>query len=361
MKKKGFLITGVISLSLFLAGCFEGEQSLEEMDPPQDAEAVDRLENISSDEKSTTEKEVNTEPNEEVTEMVPRELYLIDKNGLVASQTLELPKLESNEVATQVLEHLVKDGPVSSMLPNGFQAVLPAGTEILGLNLKEDGTMVVDVSEEFKNYQPEDEVKILQAMTYTLTQFDNVNRVQLLINGHEQNVMPVDGTPIGNGYSRGNGINIEESNTTDLLSSKPVTMYYPAEHNENRYYVPVTQYIESEENEELYTSIVKSLLEGPGYNSNIIHVFNSNTVLEENPKLNDGILQIKFNEAILMDDEKSIIADEVMETLVRTLTEQEDIEAVEIKVENVDQLVSENGESYDEPVTKQSILPKEKL
>ncbi|KKE80498.1 GerMN domain-containing protein [Oceanobacillus caeni] len=368
MNKKGALIVGAVSLSLILSGCFQGEQSLEqEMDPPQDAEAVNSLEDSTSENKkdnveskdSADSKGKKTKSDDAVTEMVPRELYLMDKNGMVAAQTIELPG--TSEVGKQLMEHLVKDGPVTPLLPNGFQAVLPEGTEILGLNLKEDGTIIVDVSEEFKNYEPNEEIKILESMTYTLTQFENVKKVQLWINGHPQEEMPVNGTPIGNGYARANGINVVESNSNDLLTATPVTMFYPSEHNENRYYVPVTQYVDSKEDVEIYEAIVDSLIQGPGYNSNIVHVFNEGTKLSSEPVMKDGVLKLIFNEGILKDKEQSVISDEVMETLVRTLTEQAGVKAVDVKVENVDQLVNENGESYEEPVTKDTFTKTEKL
>ncbi|AXI09615.1 spore gernimation protein [Oceanobacillus sp. 143] len=365
MQKKGLLMTGAITLSVLLTGCFQGEQSLEDLDPPQNAEEVNNLEKPTTDEdsKASSEESEQTEgeeTSEVAEETVPRQLFLLDANGMVASQTLELPKLESKEVATQVIEYLVKGGPVTEMLPNGFQAVLPEGTEVIGVNLKEDGTMIVDLSEEFKDYQASEELQILESVTHTLTQFENVNKVQLWINGHPQTEMPVNGTPIGEGYSRANGINITDTDTLDLVNSQAVTMYYPAEHGENRYYVPVTQYVEKGE-EEFFHSIVQSLLEGPGYQADVVNVFNSQTDLASEPVLSDGVLELVFNEEILKDSEQGIIADEVMETLVRTLTEQEAIDAVDIKVENKEKLVNENGESYDEPVTKQTFTPTEKL
>jgi len=373
MLKRGVLLAGSLSVSILLAGCFQGEQTMEEMDPPQDAEAVDNLEDGTPEDNSQAENgpEAESEDTSEetsegaveeqtVTETVPRELYLIDSNGMVASQTLELPNIESKEVATQVLEHLVIGGPVTPMLPNGFQAVLPEGTEVIGLNLQEDGTMVVDLSEDFRNYQAEDEVKILEAMTHTLTQFENVDRIQLWINGHPQDEMPVNGTPIENGYSRANGINVTKTDTLDLTGSQAVTMFYPAEHNNNRYYVPVTQYVEGD-NEAFYSSIVQGLIDGPGFNTNVMHVFNGDTTLINEPVLEDGVLELSFNQNILTNAENSMISDEVMETLVRTLTAQEEIDAVDVQVENVDQLVNENGEAYSEPVTKQNFIPSEEL
>jgi germination protein M len=358
MLNRGIWIAGLIILAISLAGCFQGEQSLEEMDPPQDAEAVDNLEDVTSEE-ANDEADENMEEDDQTAETTPRELYLVDANGLVAAQTLELPAPESNEVAQQVLEHLVKGGPVTPMLPNGFQAVLPEGTEVLGVNLQEDGTMIVDFSNEFENYEAEDEVKIVESVTHTLTQFENVHQVQLQMNGHPLREMPVNGTPIGEGYSRVNGINVMDTDL-NIMNSQAVTMYYPAEHNENRYYVPVTQYVEGQD-ENKYASIVQGLLEGPGLQSNIIHVFNAETMLTNNPALEEGVLELTFSEEILQDQEQSIISDEVMETLVRTLTENQEIEAINVNVENVDQLVNENGEAYNEPVTNQNFMPTEEI
>ncbi|MFD1039555.1 GerMN domain-containing protein [Virgibacillus byunsanensis] len=355
MQKRGIVYLSLLmSLSVILAGCFQGEQSVEELDPPQDAEAVNNQEDATN-ESDTEADEENME-----SETVARQLFLVDANGMVAPQTLELPSMDSKEVAEQALQYLVKDGPVTQLLPNGFQAILPAGTEVLGLSLQEDGVVIVDVSSEFENYEAKDELKVLQSMTYTLTQFDSVDRVQLRINGQPQEEMPVNGTPIADGYSRANGINLVETDTVDLLDSKAVTLYYPTEYNENQYFVPVTQYLEVDNND-LYSSIVQALLKGPGYQVNATHVFNTEVSLANDPTLNGGVMELVFSQEILQDMEKGTISDEVMETLVLTLTEQQAVEAVQVKVEDVEQLFNENGEVYNEPVTKNSFTPMDKL
>src|SRR5699024_4900077 len=106
------------------------------------------------------------------------------------------------------------------------------------------------------------EIKILESVTHTLTQFDNVEKVKLRINGQPLDEMPVNGTPIAQGYSKAQGINVTESDTLDLINSEAVTMYYPASNEENRYYIPVTQYVETKEEGKL-ASIVDSLLDSP--------------------------------------------------------------------------------------------------
>ncbi|ASN05074.1 GerMN domain-containing protein [Virgibacillus necropolis] len=358
MRMRGiFILTGIVSFSVILTGCFQGEQSLEKIDPPQDATEVNSSENADSE---ATKEDAKEKGQEEAgsAETVETQLFLLDSNGMVVPQTFELPA--TKEVATQALEYLVKDGPVTQLLPNGFQAVLPAGTEILGLDSREDGTMIVDVSNNFKNYDAEKELEVLQAMTYTLTQFDSVDKVKLWINGHPVNEMPVNGTPVSDGYTRANGINMIQTDTIDYLESEAVTLYYPTAHNDTNYFVPVTQYIKMNEANQ-YESIVSALIEGPQYNSNVTQVFNSSVSLMEEPQLKNGVLKLVFNSEILLEEGPATISDNVVETLVRTLTENKEVKAVDVNVNQVDQIFNESGKAYTEPVTKKMIMPAEKL
>ncbi|ASK63038.1 spore gernimation protein [Virgibacillus phasianinus] len=360
MRMRGmFIVTGIISISVILTGCFQGEQSLEKVDPPQDATEVSNTQgkDAKATKENATEKS-SKEKAEKTTETQETQLYLLDSNGMVVPQTLELPA--TKEVATQALEYLVKDGPVTQLLPNGFQAVLPAGTEVLGLDLQEDGTMIVDVSNNFKDYKAEQELEILQAMTYTLTQFDSVDKVKLWINGYPVDSMPVNGTPVSDGYSRANGINMIQTDTIDYLGSTPVTLYYPAAQDDLNYFVPVTQHIKMDDKNE-YESIVSALIDGSKYNNNVVQVFNSSVSLTEEPQLNDGVLKLVFSDDILMDKDQATISDQVMETLVRTLTEDKEVEAVDVKVNKVKQVFNESGKAYTEPVTKKMVMPTGKL
>ncbi|WP_053218989.1 GerMN domain-containing protein [Virgibacillus senegalensis] len=358
MRKRSFIITvGIVSAAIGLTGCgvFQGEQTLEEMDkPPEEASLTDNLDEMTEGEGQETE-DTDTVTEEAEPTTVERQLYLLDANGMVVPQTLELPQMENKEVAKQALEYLVKDGPVTELLPDGFEAVLPAGTTINSLNLKE-GILTVDVSEEFAEYQAEDEQKILQSMTYTLTQFENVDKVKLQINGEAKNEMPVSGTPIGTGVSRANGINIYNGDNIDLLDSEAVTLYYPYQQGEQVYHVPVTQHVETEDVED-YASIVQALIEGPSLDLDLLHVFNAGTSLTAEPKIEDGVLTLDFNENILNSVEDASIADEVMETLVLTLTDQPGVEAVDVNVADVEQIYNEAGTAYTEPVTKSTFVP----
>lgn len=182
-------------------------------------------------------------------------VYVIDAEGFVVPWPMELPKTEG--MVKQILSYMVQGGEGEKALPPGFRAVLPKGTKILGANIK-DGVATVDFSPEFKKYKPEDEEKILDAITWALTEFDTVKEVNIWINGHPLEVMPVKGTPVTH-LSRKNGINLELADTIKPGQTMPVTLYFQNQlSNDLTYFVPVTRMIPKTENKGL--AVVQQLI-----------------------------------------------------------------------------------------------------
>lgn len=337
----------VIASSLLLSGCglFNAEEATKEIDPPQDVNIMEDGAQVE------TENGVEDVKSDQAEESVTSQLYLIDKSGFVVPYAMNLPKTDS--VAKQSLEYLVEGGPVSNMLPNGFRAVLPQDTQVLGVNITEDGTAIADFSKEFNNYKKEDEAKILQSITWTLTQFDSVKNVKIWVNGHEQKEMPVNGTPIQNGVSREDGINHDSSDVVDITDSHPLTVYYLAESDGSQYYVPVTKRISNEEKDPIVAA-VNELAEGPSASTGLMSDFQEGVELLSAPKYENGKVTLDFNESIYgsLDEEQKIISSQVLEALVLTLTEQDGIDSVAVTVNGKSELINENGEKLTEPVTR---------
>ncbi|GLH64736.1 GerMN domain-containing protein [Parageobacillus sp. G301] len=341
------LAASVVTSLLLLSGCglFGKDEAVKEIDPPQDVSYLKDGQSL----QETTGKQGGEKDEKKATETVKRELYLIDKNGFVVPQTVELPKTDA--VAKQVLEYLVEDGPVSELLPNGFRAVLPADTRVLGVKLEKDGTIIADFSPEFANYKPEDEKRILQAITWTLTQFDNVKRVKIRINGYDQDVMPVNKTPIQDGVSRTDGINIDAKGVADITNTHPVTVYFVAQQGNDTYYVPVTRRVSNKEKDDIVAA-VNELIKGPSYGSGLVSEFQPDTQLVGKPKYEDGKVTLNFNEAIYGSNKKNVISDHVLNSLVLSLTEQKGVESVAIMVNGKANLVREDGKPLSEPVAR---------
>lgn len=340
MNKRTTILTSVIISSVLLSGCgLLGGKEKEKIDPPQTVTYTDEgkiTEEMAGDKAADKEATKDT---------VMTELYLFDKNGYVVPQTLPLPKTES--VAKQALEHLVQEGPVTELLPNGFAAVLPVDTQV-DVDIK-DKTAIVNFSNEFKNYKPENELNILHAVTWTLTQFDSIEKVKLKLNGHDLNEMPVAGTPIGKEVGRQNGINIDTSEVVDITNTKSATVYFLASDEGASYYVPVTRRVEDND----IAGIVAELVKGPSYTSALLNDFSPDVRLLEEPKIENGKVTLNFNESVYGSfEDKNVISQHLLNSLVLSLTEKQGIESVEVMVNGKAELVQENGEKLTKPVTR---------
>lgn len=339
-------VSAILIFSIILSGCgLLNSEGKKKIDPPKEVTYEDNGDKNVAEE---TNAENNEATGEEVVEnTVMTELYLIDKDGYVVSQTLSLPK--TSGVAKQALEHLVQNGPVTEMLPNGFRAVLPADTQV-SVDIK-DGVATVDFSKEFQNYKAEDEMKILQSVTWTLTQFDSVESVKFKVNGTELDEMPVNSTPISEVLSRANGINIDTKDVVDLANTKAVTVYYLGGEEDSYYYVPVTRRVSNNVADNVEAA-VNELIKGPNYASNLLSDFVSGVELLDKPKIENGKVILNFNESIYGSFEEKIVSQHLLNSLVLTLTEQKGIESVSILVNGKADLVNEKGQKLSEPVTR---------
>lgn len=342
-----------ILVLLLISGCGLGNKDkVADVDPPQDVNYVDddtELEEGALTEDDSEGENQATAQEYENGEVVKRQLFLLDSKGMVSSQLIDIPVLDSKEVATQALEYLVKDGPVTNYLPNGFQAVLPVGTEVLGVNIKE-GVAIADFSEEFKEYEAAEEQKILQAITWTLTQFDSIDLVKIRINGHDQEVMPVNGTPISSGVSREDGINIDSEGVTDMSNSFGVTVYFLAQTGDQTYYVPVTKRLNGVKDADKVTAVIHGLIEGPSLHSGLFSNFSTELELLESLVDEEGLLTLNFNEALL--NEQNVISNDALHSLVLSITENEDVSKVAIQVNGEDNVLTESGDQLAQPVTR---------
>jgi len=80
----------------------------------------------------------------------------------------------------------------------GAIASIPAGVQVRSVNIKTDGTCVVDLAGPVTqdSLSPKDEALAVYALVDTLTEFRNVKRVQILVDGKKQDTLaghiPID-------------------------------------------------------------------------------------------------------------------------------------------------------------------------
>ncbi|MGE5702997.1 MAG: GerMN domain-containing protein [Clostridia bacterium] len=325
--KKVTAVVGVSAILLSGCGLFGPSEETSKIDPPQQT-AVEFDPNVITPPGGLQPvPEIPASGEATVQTTAHYTVYLLDANGFVVPVMLSLPKEEGP--AKQVLAYMVKGGPVQQLLPQGFHAILPEGTKVLGMSIKE-GTATVDFSKEFTKYDPRDEQKIVDAVTRSLTEFGNIKNVTIWVNGTPLTEMPVDKTPISM-LQRSNGVNLELAEGTIPGRSTPVTIYFQAQLNEKlTYYVPVTRLIP--QTEDKAKAVVEEFIKGPREGSPLFNSLLSTTrVLGVEQK--NGTVVVNLSEEALSYDKGKEANPEALQALVLSVAESTGNQQVQIKVE----------------------------
>jgi germination protein M len=99
--------------------------------------------------------------------------------------------IESQQGIARAAVGLIVDSALNreEIVYYGVYPVLPADTEILGIDIR-NGIAVIDFSRNLLNYgNVKAERNIIASIVYTLTEFDTIYGVRILINGYPQGVM----------------------------------------------------------------------------------------------------------------------------------------------------------------------------
>lgn len=271
-----------------------------------------------------------------------RILYVADMLGnFCLPVTYDIPFEEG--IAKAVVRHLVEGGPAQEYLStNGFKAVLPAGTDILGMKVDE-GNCIVDFSEEF--LQTADEVHerlMLEALTYTLTEFPNIDSVTIWVNGFPLTEMP-HGTIVDPKLTRDGGIN---STSSAKGTGAAVTVYMRLDSMGSRLLVPVTRPVASAINP--VESALEQLIGGPSGDSNLSGALPAGTRVQD-LTANEGTAQVDFSSELATADDMDV----AVAAVVLTLTELPSIDSVVMTIDGEPVTLSD-GSVLAEPVLRPS-------
>ena len=344
-KLRTVAISGLLMVPLLLSGC-TGIMSSQSMsiDPPP-AEIENQMLDASENERVKNNLPVSST------------LYLKDSYGRLAPVSLGLP--ESADTLVGELEALVKKGPYEAMLPAGFEGVLPEGTAIKQVTVQpEQKLAVVEFEQALGGYTAKEERQLLEAVTWTLTEHSDIEKVQLWANGEKLTAMPVNQTPLDRPLSRTMGINLEKGEGASYLQSSPVTVYFSAlTPNMEQYYVPVTRLVAT--GQESLEAAIHELIKGPQYGEGLEQVMTSATVLDSIKAAEDGTVTVALKDDMFADGD--MIPDELLESVVLTVAENKQSAKVQIMLNEHTNVIGTNNKNYSKPVTKPEYINEIKL
>ena len=230
-------------LIIFIAGCLTACGTLDMMvglkeeNNPDIADLADLtdfeiVEDIIGEETYEEAIETVTIPVEEV-KMTNITAYYEDENGFVVPVNTKIPWEEG--IAKATLRSMVAGNETEKRIAqSGLRGLLPEGTEIRGMSIK-DGLCRVDFSKNILNTSSyEGEENMISAITYTLTEFPAIDKVELLVDGQAL-------SSLTNGYAINTGFERENINLYGSADGVNYTVYYKAPDTEVMgHYVPVT-------------------------------------------------------------------------------------------------------------------------
>ncbi|MDO5568785.1 MAG: GerMN domain-containing protein [bacterium] len=267
-------------------------------------------------------------------------VYLLDKNNYVART--KISSLSDDDIIAKVrdlVETLIIDGKKNEIIPNGFRPIIPSGTSIKDISLS-DGILKLDFSKEFLDTNIELEEKMIEALTYTLTNIEGIKGIIIYVEGELLNKLPLSKKILPTFLDRNFGIN-KVYDISSINSIDSITCFYVSSFNDTYYYVPVTKYFNNN-NDDKVKIIVEELKTSSSYESNLMSYLNVNTKLL-NYEINDNIARLNFNDMIFFDMNDKSILEEVVYTISLSFDSLYDIEEIDFLV---------NGEEIYKSVVK---------
>lgn len=192
----------------------------------------------------------------------------------------------------------------------GLYPVFDSEFEILSLK-KDNDRLVVDMNEHIGKQC--DDLSFLEALTYVLTDYQNIEHIQLQINGNNISTLPHSDIPLAS-LNHHLGLNNFEETSYLLHETIPVMSYQEKVINKQSYYVPTTLRIDEK------SSIFKQVQSVLNYVTADIQVLQVD--------LKNGQLKVELGSNILLDNET--LDKTLHDLIILSLSSLKDVEDVKI-------------------------------
>jgi len=257
-------------------------------------------------------------------------IYLLDNYDYLSMTKVSANNSDEITKSIDLIESLTIDGRKKDKIPNGFKALIPKDTKVLNIELNE-GVLKIDFSKEFNSIKESYEQKLIEAITYTLTTIDGIDKIELYVEGKKLTHLPNSMLKLPEYLDKNYGIN-KQYEITSLKDIDSYTIYYVFNYNDEVYYTPVTKYINND-NQDKVKVIIDELATSLTYESNLMSYLDANVKLLDY-EINNEKIRLNFNDLILSDITNNLILEEVMYTIGLSLCDELSVEDVIFEVNN---------------------------
>lgn len=169
-----------------------------------------------------------------------RKVYLLDENKFLIPLSIDV---SSKEHLVDEIYTVVSD--LRDLKVEGFTSVIASDVKINKIEL-ENGILNIDFSKEFLTYQSELEEKIIESLTWSVLDFNEVKGLTISVDGVKIDKMPMNGLQLPSVLNKEIGINKYHDMVDDYQGSDNVVVLYEKVVGNNTYFVPVTRKVVKE-------------------------------------------------------------------------------------------------------------------
>lgn len=260
-------------------------------------------------------------------EVVTNEIFLLNNHNMLAKTKVVIESEKIVDKAKELINILTVGGIGENKIPSGFKSIIPEETKLLSIDYN-NNLLKVNFSKELLNINEELEEKVVEAIVFSLTSINEIEKIIIYIDSNILTKLPKTSLNLPSTLDRSFGIN-KQYDLQSLNDITSVTIYYIDSYNENTYYVPVTKYIN--DNRDKIRIIVDELSSSSVSNTNLMSYLNSNTKLLKVNESNN-ILDLTFNSYIFNNIEDKDILEEVIYTLCLSIRDNYNVSEVVINV-----------------------------
>jgi len=256
-------------------------------------------------------------------------IYLIDQNDLVSRFEIIKTSETIEESVEEIIDNLTIGKESSSHIPSNFKKIIPKNTKIISQSIS-DGLLKINFSKELLNIDENNEEKLIEAIIFSLTEIESINKIMIFVDGVNLLELPHSKKTLPNILDRSYGIN-KVYELESIKNVSKITTYYISKMEGFSYYTPVTTV--TNETQEKVEIIIEKLKTAPTYQTNLVSYLAASTELL-NYEILENSVNLSFNNHILSLNENEI-SEEVKYTIGLSIRDTYNINETIFYVDNM--------------------------
>lgn len=256
-------------------------------------------------------------------------VYLIDPDYYVSRTDIIKDSDDIFDNIKYVINSLTKGSDESFYLPSMFSSIIPIDTKLLNYSL-DDGILKLDFSSEFLNIEEKMERKMIEAITYSLCEFHEVNELIIFVEGVKLVVLPNSGEELPITFNKDFGVN-KIIDITSFKGNELITTYYLSSIDDFTYYIPISK-LQSTSYEKVEV-IVKNLKTSPINQTNLLSYLKASVNLSSYEILEESV-SLSFDNNLIADLNDDEILEDVKYALYLSIRDSYNVKSVILNIDN---------------------------